>query len=120
MHIIAILLVLLAIVFGPQLWARYTFKRYAKHRDDIPGNGAELARHLLDSFDMSHVKVEQTEKDGDHYDPNDKVVRLSPENFTGRSLTAITVAAHEVGPKLHMYLPEFFPLAIQNTLICLP
>lgn len=97
MYIILLLLVLLALIFGPQWWAQHTFKRYAKPRDDIPGNGAELARHLLQKFELHHVKVEQTEAGNDHYDPRDKTVRLSPSNFNDNSLTAITVAAHEVG-----------------------
>jgi Zn-dependent membrane protease YugP len=42
------------------------------------------------------VKVEETAA-GDHYDPEAKAVRLSPDNFGGCSLTAVTVAAHEVG-----------------------
>jgi Zn-dependent membrane protease YugP len=61
-----------------------------------PGTGAELARHLLDRFDMKHIKVETTER-GDHYDPETKAVRLTPDKFSGKSLTAVTVAAHEVG-----------------------
>jgi len=97
MHIILLLIILLAAVFGPQLWAQYTFKRYSRPREDIAGNGAELARHLLARLQMSHVKVEQTDDGGDHYDPKDKAVRLGPKNFGVKSLTAITVAAHEVG-----------------------
>lgn len=97
MHIILLIVLLLAVVFGPQLWAQYTFRRYAKPRDDIPGNGAQLARHLLKTLDMDHVKVEETRPNQDHYDPRDKAVRLSPDNYTRNSLTAITVAAHEVG-----------------------
>ncbi len=34
---------------------------------------------------------------GDHYDPEERVVRLTKEKLNGRSLTAVTVAAHEVG-----------------------
>lgn len=99
MHIVLILIVLIAIIYGPTLWLKAVFKRYSKPRDDIPGNGAQLARHLLEKFDMSHVRVEKvTDKhEGDHYDPVDKAVRLSPNNYSDRSLTAITVAAHEVG-----------------------
>ena len=98
MPIAALLLILLiGLIYAPQFWARHTFQRHSRKRDDIPGSGAELARHLLKELGMSHVKVEQTQRDGDHYDPNDKAVRLSPDNFQNRSLTAITVAAHEVG-----------------------
>lgn len=97
MHIVILLIALIAIIYAPSIWAKATFKRYSKPRDDIPGNGASLARHLLEKLDMAHVKVEKTDKAGDHYDPTDKVVRLSPNNYNDRSLTAITVAVHEVG-----------------------
>lgn len=65
--------------------------RYKQH-----GNGGDLARHLLDRFGLGDVKVEET-PDGDHYDPVAKAVRLTPGNYSGYSLTAVTVAAHEVG-----------------------
>ncbi|VAW99664.1 probable metal-dependent peptidase [hydrothermal vent metagenome] len=97
MHIVLLIVIVIAILYGPQLWASRTFRRYSHNRDDIPGTGAELAVHLLKELNMEHVKVEQTEKNGDHYDAKDKVVRLSPKNFNDNSLTAITVAAHEVG-----------------------
>ncbi len=97
MHIVLLIVIVIAILYGPQLWATRTFKRYSYNRDDIPGTGAELAVHLLKELNMEHVKVELTEKDGDHYSIDDKAVRLSPKNFNGNSLTAITVAAHEVG-----------------------
>ena len=95
--LILIIVILLAILVLPNWWATRTFKRYATPRDDIDGTGGELARHLLDNLDMPHVKVEQTEEGNDHYDPTEKVVRLGPKNFGVKSLTAITVAAHEVG-----------------------
>lgn len=96
MHYVIALLLLLGLVFGPQYWARYTFKRYSRNRADIPGTGAELARHLLDKLGMTEVTVEKTEE-GDHYDPQQRCVRLLEHNHQGHSLTAIAVAAHEVG-----------------------
>ena len=62
----------------------------------MPGTGGELAQHLVDRFGLESVKVETTAI-GDHYDPVDKRVRLSEANFFGRSLTAVAIAAHEVG-----------------------
>ncbi|UCC56248.1 MAG: zinc metallopeptidase [Gammaproteobacteria bacterium] len=97
MHILLILLLLLALVFGPQWWAQYTFRRYADTLPRIPGTGGELARHLLDRFGMQDVAVEKTQKGGDHYDPEHRVVRLGPDNYDRNSLTAVAVAAHEVG-----------------------
>ncbi len=60
------------------------------------GTGGELAQHLVDSIKLTGVVVEKTDA-GDHYDPQAKAVRLSAANFDGKSLTAIAVAAHEVG-----------------------
>ncbi len=99
MPILLFVLVILALVFGPGLWVRRVMTRYAQPADRYAGSGAELARHLLDRNNLQTVKVEQTER-GDHYDPEAKAVRLSPDNYAGRSLTAITVAAHEVGHAL--------------------
>ncbi|MBT8062972.1 MAG: zinc metallopeptidase [Gammaproteobacteria bacterium] len=91
-----LILIILAVVFGPGLWVQRVMKRYSRPEDRYSGSGGELARELLDRQGLTTVKVELTEK-GDHYDPSEKVVRLSKDNLDGRSLTAITVAAHEVG-----------------------
>ena len=97
MPYLILILVLIMLVFGPQWWAQYTFRRYAKPLTRIPGSGAELARHLLDRFEMQTVGVEKTEVGNDHYDPQSRTVRLSPQNHDQNSLTAVAVAAHEVG-----------------------
>ena len=93
---VLLLLLILVVLIGPQLWTKWVFNKYRGHREDYAGTGGELARHLLDRFEMTHVRVETTEL-GDHYDPQAKVVRLLPDHYNGRSLTAVTVAAHEVG-----------------------
>jgi Zn-dependent membrane protease YugP len=100
MHVLLIVLFLLMLVFGPQWWARYTFRRYAGVLPRIPGTGGELARHLLDQYGMVHVLVEKTEEGGDHYDPERRAVCLGPGNHDHNSLTAVAVAAHEVGHAL--------------------
>ncbi len=92
-------LALLALIFLPQVWVRGAIARHSKPRDDFPGTGGELARHLLDEAGLQSVKVEQT-TGGDHYDPRDKTVRLSTANHDGRSLSAVAIAAHEVGHAL--------------------
>jgi len=95
---VILLLLLVAGVFLPSVWVKHVLKKYSTPADRYrkEGSGGDLARHLLDRFELSAVKVEATDK-GDHYDPTDKTVRLSADNFAGHSLTAITVAAHEVG-----------------------
>ncbi|MEM1110336.1 MAG: zinc metallopeptidase [Pseudomonadota bacterium] len=95
---ILLILALLALVALPGLWVKHVLKKYSAPEDRYrdKGTGAELARHLLDRFELQDVAVEVTPA-GDHYDPNAKAVRLTEEKYSGCSLTAITVAAHEVG-----------------------
>lgn len=94
-----VLILALAISILPQLWVGHTLRRHGKDRPDLSGTGGELARHLLDRFDLGHVRVETTEL-GDHYDPDAKAVRLISTHHDGRSLSAVAVAAHEVGHAL--------------------
>ncbi len=87
---------LLVAVFGPQYWVRYVIKKHSVEREDFPGTGGELASHLLAEFNIDDVNVEVTEA-GDHYDPQDHMVRLLENNHNGRSIAAVAIAAHEVG-----------------------
>lgn len=90
-----------AVVWLPGWWVRRVMARYSEPGDRYAeqGTGGELARHLLDRFELRDVGVERTEA-GDHYDPEARTVRLSPGNHDGHSLTAVTVATHEVGHAL--------------------
>ena len=89
-------LIIVAVVFGPSLWVKLVMKRYSSEKPEIPGTGGELAEHLIERFSLKDVKVEVTEL-GDHYDPIEKKVRLSRDHYESKSLTAISIAAHEVG-----------------------
>ena len=89
-------LLVIALIFGPSLWVKFVMRRYSSEKPEMPGTGGELAQHLIERFSLNDVKVEVTEL-GDHYDPIEKKVRLSKENYESKSLTAIAIAAHEVG-----------------------
>jgi Zn-dependent membrane protease YugP len=108
-------LLIIALIFGPGLWVKGVMARYSHPADRYPGTGGELARHLLDQLGLSEVKIEETDQ-GDHYDPESKTVRLSADKYNGRSLTAITVAAHEVG-HAHQDATGFRPLKWRTRLV---
>jgi len=88
--------IVLGAVFLPSIWVRWVMKRYARELPDLPGTGGELAKHLIQRFELNGVNAEVSDI-GDHYDPQERAVRLSEANWSGRSLTAVAVAAHEVG-----------------------
>jgi Zn-dependent membrane protease YugP len=93
---IVLIVFVIALILGPGIWVQRVLKKYSQPEDRYAGTGASLARHLLDKHGLQSVVVEPTDS-GDHYDPVAKAVRLTPDKHDGHSLTAITVAAHEVG-----------------------
>lgn len=94
--VLIIIVIIAAVAFIPGWWVKRVIRRHGEDRMDFPGTGADFARHILDEMKLTHVTVEETE-DGDHYDPGEKVVRLSAPHYHGKSLSAVVIAAHEVG-----------------------
>jgi uncharacterized protein len=101
-----IIIVILVVLYGPFGWAKRVLNRY--NRDEyFSGNGFDLARLVLDRIELNHVRVMETQA-GDHYDPEKKVVGLSRARCGRQTLTAVVVAAHEVGHAIqdhHGYAP---------------
>jgi len=114
--IVAVFIVLvLVVVFGPGIWVQRVLDRYSVPANRYSGTGGQLARNLLDKHGLQTVAVEATDQ-GDHYDPEAKAVRLTEEKFNGHSLTAITVAAHEVGHALQDR-DGYAPLKLRTRLV---
>lgn len=87
----------LALAYGPSLWVRYILHKYSSPITGMPGTGSELAIHLIERFELTGVKVEMGAAGENYYSPDEKMVCLSPDIYDGKSLTAVAVAAHEVG-----------------------
>lgn len=112
---ILVIVALLALVLLPGFWVQSVMRRYSEPANRYPRTGGQTARHLLDSLGLRSVVTEITDQ-GDHYDPQAKAVRLSADNFNGRSLTAVTIAAHEVGHALQD-ARAFAPLRMRTELV---
>ena len=98
--------ILAVIIYLPSFWVRRVMGHYGDDRSEIPGTGGELAQHLIDRFQLKGITVEETDPMRDHFDPSVPAVRLSPENFHGKSLTAVAVATHEVGHAIQFHRKE--------------
>ena len=105
---------LIGLIFGPQFWIKWVMEKHAAEQPEFPGTGGELARHLLDKAGLEAVKLERIDG-GDHYSPDEKAVRLSQRNFDGKSVTAVAVAAHEVGHALQ-HKDNYTPLLLRQKL----
>lgn len=113
-------LVLLAVIsFVPQWWTRAILKKHSQPHPTLPGNAHAFAEHLLNKYQLTDVRIEELPADsvhGDHYDPIDKVVRLSQQNFHSNSLTAIVTTAHEIGHALQ-HQANYEPLLTRTEMV---
>jgi Zn-dependent membrane protease YugP len=115
MHIVLLIVILAALILGPGIWVRRVLARYSRPADRYGHTGAETARRLLDALGLPDVRVEISET-GDHYDPAGRTVRLAADIYQGRSLTAVTVAAHEVGHAMQ-HAAGYRPLMLRTQLV---
>ncbi|MEO1616915.1 MAG: zinc metallopeptidase [Planctomycetota bacterium] len=98
------------------LFAQWRVKSTFAAMSQVPArmSGAQAARQMLDSAGLYQVGIEQVQGHlSDHYDPRAKVLRLSPEVYGGRSMSALGVACHEAG---HAFqdAKQYAPLVIRN------
>ena len=78
-----------------------TYNRFIREGVASGLSGAEAAREILDRAGLPQMPVEMVPGHlSDHYDPLKKALFLSQENYHGRSLAAVGVAAHEAGHAL--------------------
>jgi hypothetical protein len=87
------------------LWAQYKLHTAYSKYSEVPVacglTGAEAARKILDRAGLTDMPVEEVEGHlSDHYDPSKRALFLSPDNYNGRTIAAVGVAAHEAGHAL--------------------
>src|SRR5262245_41499605 len=103
------------------LYAQMKLSSAYRHYSQVPTNsgltGAEAARAVLDSAGLQHMAINEVGGHlTDHYDPIKKALFLSSENFHGRTLAAVGVAAHEAGHALQ-HKAAYAPLHIRMAMV---
>ncbi|MGH9363550.1 MAG: zinc metallopeptidase [Thermoanaerobaculia bacterium] len=97
-YVLYVALPLLGLSLLVQLYLKSTYAHYSQVESRRGLTGAEAAERILSQAGIRDVRVEQVEGFlSDHYDPRHKVLRLSPRNYSGRSISSLGVAAHEAG-----------------------
>ena len=98
------------------MYAQWRVSAAYSQMSQVPArmSGAQAARRILDSAGLNDVAIEQVPGHlSDHYDPSSKIVRLSPEVYGGHSMSAVGIAAHEVGHAIQD-ARHYAPLVIRN------
>jgi len=93
------------------------YNRYLRVGTQSGLSGAEAARAILDNAGLTDVPIEEIGGQlTDHYDPRKKALFLSSENFQGRSVSAVGVAAHETGHALQ-HQAAYAPLEFRMMMV---
>jgi Zn-dependent membrane protease YugP len=101
------------------LWAQMRVRSAFAQAEQIqaPMSGAAAARYVLDSAGLHHLEIEPVQGFlSDHYDPRNKVLRLSPHVYQANSMAAVGIAAHEAGHAIQD-AAHYAPLAIRNAAV---
>lgn len=97
---LSLLLIFIALILG--IWAQSTVRsnylKYSKVLNKRGINGAEAARYILDSHGLTDVEIIRVRGElTDHYDPRKKLLALSDGVYDKQTISAVAIAAHEVG-----------------------
>ena len=114
-----LILIIIPLVVG--LWAQAkvnnTYNKWVQVPSRRDMTGAETAAAVMKKAGIYDVEiVEVVGRLTDHYDPSEKRLALSSENFRGTSLSAVGVAAHEAGHAIQ-HKQEYAPLNLRMSLI---
>ena len=104
-----LLIISIVITIVAQILIKARYKKYSEVLNSKGLSGVEVAQEILKKNDIDDVYVVETRGYlSDHYDPGQKVVRLSSEVFHGKSISAVAIAAHEVGHAIQHHQGNVF------------
>ena len=112
-------LIILAFLISALVSAKMnaTFSKYSKVRSYCGMTGAQAAQRILSSAGLYDVRIEHVSgKLTDHYDPSNKVLRLSDAVYGNNSIAAIGVAAHECGHAVQ-HARNYVPLSVRSAIV---
>lgn len=91
-----LLFISLIITIGAQIFVSISYSKYKKVSNGKDISGFEVASKILKDNGLDDIYVIETSGNlTDHYDPSNRVIRLSHDVFHGESISAMAVAAHE-------------------------
>ncbi|MES0339788.1 MAG: zinc metallopeptidase [Anaerolineales bacterium] len=100
-----------------QWWVSSTYKKWSRVENSAHISGAVTANRLIQYGGLNEVRVEPTGgKLTDHYDPRSKTLHLSRGVYEPASVSAMAIAAHELGHAMQDKV-DYFPLKLRSALV---
>ena len=115
--IIALDILATIIALGAEINVKSKFNKYTKVASSSGLTGKDVAERILRENDITEISVNSISQTmGDHYYHSKKELNLCEENFSGTSIAAIAVAAHEAGHAIQ-YKQGYFGIKLRNFII---
>ena len=99
----------------PKFWLSYSMNRSDTDLSGMPFNAEEFGKLLLEENGLNEVVLEETNQ-VDHYDLNDKAVRVKEGRLQKKSLTALSIVCHEIGHAIQ-HKEEYGPLVKRTEIV---
>ena len=109
------LIVLLSISILPVIWINYVFKKNDVILPNMPFNGIEFGNQLIKELELKDVCLEKT-LIGDHYDLDQRKVKVGEDRLRKKSLTSISIICHEIGHAIQ-HAENYTPLITRTKLV---
>ena len=109
------LIVLLSISILPIVWINYVFKKNDEILPNMPFNGIEFGNQLIKELELKDVCLEKT-LIGDHYDLDQRKVKVGEDRLRKKSLTSISIICHEIGHAIQ-HAENYTPLITRTKLV---
>ena len=109
------LIILFLISMLPVVWLNYVFKKNDEILPNMPFNGIEFGNQLIKELELKDVSLEKT-LIGDHYDLDQRKVKVGEERLKKKSLTSISIICHEIGHAIQ-HAENYTPLITRTKLV---
>jgi len=90
------LIIFLILSTAPVIWLNYVFHKNDQILINMPFTGLEFGKLILKDYGLTEVKIEKS-LSVDHYDLLEKKVKVTQDDLSKKSLTAISIVCHEIG-----------------------
>ena len=99
----------------PVVWLNYVFKKNDEILPNMPFNGIEFGNQLIKELELKDVSLEKT-LIGDHYDLDQRKVKVGEDRLKKKSLTSISIICHEIGHAIQ-HSENYTPLITRTKLV---
>ena len=99
----------------PVVWLNYVFKKNDEILPNMPFNGIEFGNQLIKELELKDVSLEKT-LIGDHYDLDQRKVKVGEDRLKKKSLTSISIICHEIGHAIQ-HAENYTPLITRTKLV---